>query len=171
MPDTTPKATTRKRKPAKARAKAAPARGKARTARKTATTAKRKATATSKAKAGSARKATGAKRKAASKASASASARGGSARARRGRGSPAALSRDALRSLEEGQRAALDAVRKFVETVDSALPLRGDGGPRRQEIVDSALEMAERLVQTQYDLLRKVVQSAGRPFGDARKRG
>jgi hypothetical protein len=77
-----------------------------------------------------------------------------------------------LRSVEDGQRAALDAVRRFVDTVERALPLPGDGAPRRQqEIVDSALEMADRLVQTQYDLLRKAVRSASRTFGDSVKRG
>jgi hypothetical protein len=66
-----------------------------------------------------------------------------------------------LRPFEEGQRAAADAVRRFVETVESAMPRR-EGSQMRQEVVESALEMAERLVQTQYDILRRVVQSAGR---------
>jgi hypothetical protein len=78
-----------------------------------------------------------------------------------------ALPRDALKSLEEGQRAALDAVRKFAETVEHALPR--EGGARRQEIVDSALELAERLVQAEYDLLRRLMQSAGK-LGDVGKR-
>jgi len=69
------------------------------------------------------------------------------------------MSRDMLRSIEEGQRAALDAVRRFVDTVERALPLRDGGTKRQQEIVDSALEMADRLVQTQYDLLRKAMRS------------
>jgi flagellar biosynthesis/type III secretory pathway protein FliH len=63
--------------------------------------------------------------------------------------------------LEEGQRAAADAVRRFLDTVESTIPRR-DGTLNRQEIVDSALEMAQRLIQTQYDILRRVVQSAGR---------
>ena len=53
-------------------------------------------------------------------------------------------------------------MRKFVETVDKALPPRGEGPSRREEITDSALEMAQRLVHTQYDFLRKVVDSAGK---------
>jgi hypothetical protein len=151
MPDANPKPTTRKRK--RAKAKAAPAAsGKA---RKPAAAAKRKTTASAKAKAAAAGKASP-KRKATSARKAT---------------RPADLPREALKSLEDGQRAALDAVRKFAETLDSAMPLRGEGGPRRQEIVDSALEMAERLVQTQYDLLRRIMQSAGKPFGDPRKRG
>jgi hypothetical protein len=72
------------------------------------------------------------------------------------------LSDEVLKSLESGQRAAIEAVRKFVDTVDEKLPALGDEHPsRRQEIVDAALEMADRLVHTQYDFLRKVVDSAG----------
>jgi hypothetical protein len=75
-----------------------------------------------------------------------------------------------MKSVEDGQKAAIDAVRRFAETVDRSLPLRGNGGRRRQEIVDSALDMADRLVQTQYDLLRKAVRSAGKSFGETVKR-
>ena len=74
------------------------------------------------------------------------------------------LSDEVLDSLEKGQRAAIEAVRKFVDTVDHALPaLPHDEGPtRRREIVDSALEMADRLVHTQYDFVHKVIDSAGK---------
>jgi len=82
------------------------------------------------------------------------------------------LSDEVLDSLEKGQRAAIEAVRKFVDTVDHTLPAlpHGEGPSKRQEIVDSALEMAERLVQAQCDFLRKAVRSAGRSFGDSVKR-
>jgi hypothetical protein len=146
---------------AKAKAgKAAKASGKAK-----ASAAKGKASGTAKGKAAGQRKA-GGKATAASRAG----ARGSSSPTAR-RGSPVAISRDALRSLEEGQRSALEAVRRFAETVEDALPLRGDAAKRRQDIVDSALEMAERLLHSQYDLLRRIVDSAGRPFGDSSKRG
>lgn len=72
------------------------------------------------------------------------------------------FSEEILSSLEEGARTALDAVRKFVATVDEALPSRGEGASKREEITDSALEMAQRLVHTQYEFLRKVVDSAGK---------
>jgi hypothetical protein len=72
------------------------------------------------------------------------------------------LSEDVLRSLDDGARSAIDAVRKFVDTVDRALPPRGEGPSKREEITDSALEMAQRLVHTQADFLRKVVDSAGK---------
>jgi hypothetical protein len=72
------------------------------------------------------------------------------------------LSDEVLKSLDDGAQTAIDAVRKFVDTVDKALPPRGEGPSRREEITDSALEMAQRLVHTQYEFLRKVVDSAGK---------
>ena len=72
------------------------------------------------------------------------------------------LSDEVLKSLEAGQRAAIEAVRKFVDTVDEAMPAVGERPSRRQEIVDAAMEMADRLVHTQYDFLRNVVQNAGK---------
>jgi hypothetical protein len=72
------------------------------------------------------------------------------------------LSEEVLKWLESGQRAAIEAVRKFVDTVDEALPAIGERPSRRQEIVDAAMEMADRLVHTQYDFLRHVVQNAGK---------
>ncbi len=67
-----------------------------------------------------------------------------------------------LKSLDDGARSAIDAVRKFAETVDRVLPPRSDGPSRREEITDAALDMAQRLVHTQADFLRKVVDSAGK---------
>ena len=74
------------------------------------------------------------------------------------------LSEEVLDSLERGQRAAIEAVRKFVDTVDHTLPAlpHGEGPSKRQEIVDSALEMADRLVHTQYEFIHKVIDSAGK---------
>ena len=72
------------------------------------------------------------------------------------------LSDEVLKSLESGLRAAIEAVRKFIDTVDEALPAIGERPSRRQRIIDGALEMADRLVHTQYAFLRDVVQDAGR---------
>lgn len=75
------------------------------------------------------------------------------------------LSEEVLESVEKGQRAAIEAVRKFVDTVDQALPALGEGPSRRQEIVDSAMEMADRLVHAQYEFVRKVIDTAGKSLG------
>jgi len=74
------------------------------------------------------------------------------------------LSEEVLQSVEDGQRAAIEAVHKFIDAIDHTLPAlpHGEGPSGRQEIVDSALVMADRLVHTQYEFIRKVVDSAGR---------
>jgi hypothetical protein len=72
------------------------------------------------------------------------------------------LSDDVLKSVGAGQRAAIDAVRKFVDTVDEALPAKDDHPSRRETVIDAALDMADRLVTTQYEFLRSVVRSADR---------
>jgi hypothetical protein len=71
------------------------------------------------------------------------------------------LADEVLESVERGQREAIEAVRKFVDTLDKVLPAlpHGQGPTKRQEIVDSALVMAERLVHMQYDFIRKVIDS------------
>jgi hypothetical protein len=74
------------------------------------------------------------------------------------------LSDEVLKSLESGQRAAIEAVRKFVDTVDEILPAL-EHPSKRQGVVDAAMDMADKLVHTQYDFLRKVVQSAGKTLG------
>jgi Domain of unknown function (DUF1918) len=50
----------------------------------------------------------------------------------------AELSDEVLESVQSGGRAAIGAVRKFVDTVDEALPPAGDHPPRRKTIVDAA---------------------------------
>jgi hypothetical protein len=81
------------------------------------------------------------------------------------------LSEEVLDSVEKGQRAAIEAVRKFVDTVDHTLPAlpHGEGPSKRQEIIDSALEMADRLVHTQYDFLHKVIESTGKSLTESDK--
>jgi hypothetical protein len=70
------------------------------------------------------------------------------------------LSGEVLEEIKEGQEAAIAAVRSFVGSVDKTLA--GSASPTQVEkIVDSALKMADRLVETQYDFLKKVVRSAG----------
>src|SRR5271167_3175914 len=77
------------------------------------------------------------------------------------------LSEEVLKSLDDGARSAIDAVRKFADSVDRALPRNGKGPSKREEITDSALEMAQRLLHTQADFLQKVVDSAGKSLTGA----
>jgi hypothetical protein len=79
---------------------------------------------------------------------------------------PTELSEQMLESVEKGQRAAIEAVRNFVDTVDEKLPALGDEHPStRQEIIDAALELSDRLVHTQYGFLRNVADTAGKALG------
>ena len=82
------------------------------------------------------------------------------------------LSERVLKQVEHSQKSAIEAVRRFMESVDEALPPHGKNPSRRQDVIDSALEMSEKLVDTQYDFLRSVVHSAGETLGatNSRKR-
>lgn len=71
----------------------------------------------------------------------------------------AKFSEQVLEQVETGQRSAIDAVRRFLGSVDKALPLASDGPSKPHEVVDSALDMSDRLVQTQYDFLRGVMKA------------
>jgi hypothetical protein len=77
---------------------------------------------------------------------------------------PVQLSEEVLEEIKEGQEAAIGAVRGFVSSLDETLA--GSASPSQAEqIVDSALKMADKLVETQYDFLKKVVHSAGEAVG------
>jgi hypothetical protein len=78
------------------------------------------------------------------------------------------MSEQVLEAVKKGQQGALDAVRTFVGTVDQVLPLHGEGSSKRQEVIDSALSMAGRLVQTQHDVLSSIIRSAGNSLGASR---
>ena len=80
------------------------------------------------------------------------------------------LSEQVLEQIKGSQQRAIEAVRKFMESVDEALPPHGENPSRRQEVIDSALEMSERLVKTQYDFLTNVVHSAGEALGASGKK-
>lgn len=55
----------------------------------------------------------------------------------------------------EAEESALEAVRKFVDTVDSIFPHVGEDGPRRK-IIDSAFKMTEQLVGTWTQVAEKI---------------
>jgi hypothetical protein len=70
------------------------------------------------------------------------------------------LSDEVLESIQAGQRTVMDAVRKFVDTLDEVVPNLVDESARKK-VLDGALDMVDQLVTTQLELLRKVVGSAG----------
>lgn len=79
------------------------------------------------------------------------------------------LSEQVLQQVKDSQQSAIEAVRGFMESVDEALPDHGDTPSKRQEIIDSALQMSQKLVKTEYDFLTSVVHSAGEAVTGARK--
>jgi hypothetical protein len=83
---------------------------------------------------------------------------------------PVELSEEVLESVKTGQEAAIEAVRKFVNTVDKAMPLQGEGASERQGVIDSALEMADRLVESQHAFVRSVVRAAGTTLGESERK-
>jgi oligoribonuclease (3'-5' exoribonuclease) len=75
----------------------------------------------------------------------------------------AVLSDEMLTSVEEGQRAAIDAAGRFVVTIEEALPHEVQGTSEvAKTITESGLETADRLAQTWYDFLRKVIGSTAK---------
>jgi hypothetical protein len=80
------------------------------------------------------------------------------------------LSERVLEQVKDSQEDAIEAVRRFMESVDEALPPHGARASRRQDVIDSALEMSEKLVETQYDFLKNVVHSAGEALGASGKK-
>ena len=71
------------------------------------------------------------------------------------------LSDEVLKSLEAAQRAAIEAAGQFLVTIEEALPQEVEGTSKvAKKVTESGLEMTDRLVHTQYDVLRKVTHSA-----------
>lgn len=65
-----------------------------------------------------------------------------------------------IESGRDAEEVALDAVRRFLDTVDSVFPDGGQDGPRRK-IIDSAFKMTEQLVATWTQAAEKVVKATG----------
>ena len=64
-----------------------------------------------------------------------------------------------IETLRDAEEVGLDAVRKFVDTVNAILPDVRDDALRRK-IIDSAVGMAEQFVGASTDLARKIVTAA-----------
>jgi len=73
------------------------------------------------------------------------------------------LSDDLVQALEDTARSAVEAVGRFVVSLEEALPeeVESTSGVAKK-ITESALEMAHQLIHTQAEFLRKTVDSAGK---------
>ncbi|AGZ53348.1 hypothetical protein PJK45_20400 [Mycobacterium kansasii] len=76
----------------------------------------------------------------------------------------AELSDEVLESVETGRKKAIEAVRKFVDQIDSVLPDES----RRKTVVDAALDLADDLVTARMEFFRSVVRSAGQAASKTR---
>ena len=73
-----------------------------------------------------------------------------------------------IESLGDAGTSALESVREFLDTVNSAFPDVGtDEGPRRR-IIDSAFKMTEQLVGASTDLAEKLVKASQDALGEAK---
>ena len=71
------------------------------------------------------------------------------------------LSDELLKSFETSERAAIEAIGQFTITFEEALPHEVTRtSAMAKKVTESGLEMTDRLVHTEYDLLRDVVDSA-----------
>jgi hypothetical protein len=84
----------------------------------------------------------------------------------------AKLSDEVLKALETSERATIEAVGPFIITLEEAVPQEVSGTSEvAQAITKSGLEMTDRLVHTQYQLLRSLadrVASSLSPHGAAK---
>jgi hypothetical protein len=61
-------------------------------------------------------------------------------------------------TIEHFERAALEAARKVLDTVDGAFPDLGDDGPRRK-IIDSAFNTTEQLLSASTRLAQNILEA------------
>jgi hypothetical protein len=73
-------------------------------------------------------------------------------------------------SVEDAEHSALEAVRKFLDTVDGVFPSVSEDGPRRK-IIDSAFKMTEQLVGASNQLARRVVKVTENALDEYEKNG
>ncbi len=64
-----------------------------------------------------------------------------------------------ITSVARAEEVAIKAVKDFVETVNRAFPDVGEDGGTRQQIIDSAFKMTERLVGASNELAHGVVKA------------
>jgi hypothetical protein len=69
------------------------------------------------------------------------------------------LSEEVLESVEDRQKTVIEAVRKFVDTLDEAMPNLVDPALRKK-ILDAVLDLTEQLATTTNEFLRSTLHSA-----------
>jgi len=75
-----------------------------------------------------------------------------------------------IESVQDAENTALEAVRRFLDTVNGVFPdVVADGGPRKK-IIDSAFKMTEQLVGTTSKLAQRVVNVGQSALSESEKR-
>ncbi|MGO8861960.1 MAG: hypothetical protein ACLQRH_14510 [Acidimicrobiales bacterium] len=74
-----------------------------------------------------------------------------------------------IESLQDTEKSALEAVRKFLDTVNGVFPHVGEDGGPRQKIIDSAFKMTEQLVGASNDLAQRIVKVSQNTLRDSEK--
>ena len=74
-----------------------------------------------------------------------------------------------IESIQDAEQSALEAVRRFLDTVDGVFPEVNEDGPRRK-IIDSAFKMTEQLVGASNQLAQRVVTATGKALDEFQKR-
>jgi hypothetical protein len=73
-------------------------------------------------------------------------------------------------SIERAEEVSLEAVRNFLDSIDSVFPhLGGDEGPRRK-IIDSAFKMTEQLVGAVNQLARNILDVTQKTLSESDKK-
>ena len=75
-----------------------------------------------------------------------------------------------IESTREAEESALEAVRKFLDTVDSVFPDLGEDRPRRK-IIDSAFEMVEQLVGSWNQVAEKILKATSDALAQSKNAG
>ena len=76
-----------------------------------------------------------------------------------------------IETLQGAETSALEAVRKFLDTVNGVFPdVSSDDGPRKK-IIDSAFKMTEQLVGTWNQLAQRIVKVSQDALAESEKDG
>jgi len=74
-----------------------------------------------------------------------------------------------IESLQAAEDSALEAVRKFLDTVNGVFPDVGAEGAPRKKIIDSAFKMTEQLVGASNQLAQRIVKVSQNALGGSEK--
>ena len=76
-----------------------------------------------------------------------------------------------IESVQDAESSALEAVRKFLDTVNGVFPDLVSDGSARKQIIDSAFTMTEQLVGASNQLAQRIVKIGQNALGESEKGG